>query len=70
MPSFHIDLHSDRGKSEVEYLHGEVVRSGEKFHVPTPVNKKLTDTLLALTRKEIPLDEFARKPEKLLNKFS
>lgn len=70
MPSFHIDLHSDRGKSEVDYLHGEVVRAGEKFRVPTPVNRKLTETLLALSRKEIPLDEFARKPEKLLQKFS
>ena len=26
MPSFHIDLHSGRGKSEVEYLHGAVAR--------------------------------------------
>jgi Ketopantoate reductase PanE/ApbA C terminal. len=27
MPSFHIDLHSGRGKSEVDYLHGAVVRA-------------------------------------------
>jgi 2-dehydropantoate 2-reductase len=53
----------------VDYLHGAVVRAGEKFHVPTPVNKMLTETLLALTNKEIPLEEFARKPEKLLNKL-
>jgi len=66
MPSFHIDLHSGRGKSEVEYLHGAVVRAGGKFGVPTPVNKLLTETLLALTRGEIPLEEFARQPEKLL----
>lgn len=66
MPSFHIDLHSGRGKSEVKYLHGEVVRAGERFNVPTPVNKVLTETLLALTNKEIPLSEFAHKPEKLL----
>ena len=70
MPSFHIDLHSGRGKSEVEYLHGEVVRAGEKLHVPTPVNKMLTETLMALTNKEIPLEEFAHKPEKLLEKIS
>jgi len=69
MPSFHIDLHSGRGKSEVDYLHGEVMRAGEKFNVPTPVNKLLTETLLALTRKEIPLDEFAKKPEKLLKRY-
>ncbi len=69
MPSFHIDLHSGRGKSEVEYLHGEVVRAGKRCNVPTPVNKALTEILMALTKKEIPLDEFARKPEKLLAKI-
>jgi 2-dehydropantoate 2-reductase len=66
MPSFHIDLHSGRGKSEVQYLHGEVVRAGEKCNIPTPVNKVLTETLMALTNKEISLQDFARKPEKLL----
>ena len=70
MPSFHIDLHSGRGKSEVEYLHGAVVCAGEKCNVPTPVNKVLTETLMALTNKEIPLAEFARKPEKLLAKIN
>jgi 2-dehydropantoate 2-reductase len=67
MPSFHIDLYSGRAKSEVEYLHGAVVRAGEKCSVPTPVNKVLTETLVALTRKEIPLEEFAHQPEKLLS---
>jgi 2-dehydropantoate 2-reductase len=70
MPSFHIDLHMGRGKSEVEYLHGEVVRAGKKCGVPTPVNKVLTETLLALTNNEIPLEEFTRKPEKLLEKIA
>jgi len=68
MPSFHIDLHSGKGKSEVDYLHGEVVRAGKKFNVPTPVNKMLTETLLALVNKELPLDVFAKKPEKLWSK--
>ncbi|HKI53479.1 MAG TPA: ketopantoate reductase family protein [Anaerolineales bacterium] len=70
MPSFHIDLHSGRGKSEVEYLHGAVVRAGEKYNVPTPVNKVLTETLLALTNKDVELEVFAKKPEKLLEKLS
>lgn len=69
MPSFHIDLHAGRGKSEVTYLHGAVVRAGEKLGVPTPVNKLLTDTLLDLTAGKTPLDEFAGKPEKLLAKL-
>ena len=66
MPSFHIDLHSGRGKSEVEFLHGAVARAGEQFGVPTPVNKALCDLLMALTRGDIPLEEFAGKPLKLL----
>jgi 2-dehydropantoate 2-reductase len=70
MPSFHIDLHSGRSKSEVDYLHGAIVRAGAKWGVPTPVNKLLTETLLALTNKEIPLEEFAGKPEMLLSKLS
>jgi len=70
MPSFHIDLHSGRGRSEVGYLHGAIVHAGEKLGVPTPVNKVLTETLLALTNREIPVEEFAHKPEKLLAKFN
>ncbi len=69
MPSFHIDLHAGRGKSEVEFLHGAVVRAGERLGIPTPVNRVLTETLLALTRGEIPLEAFARQPEKLLSKL-
>jgi 2-dehydropantoate 2-reductase len=70
MPSFHIDLHSGRGKSEVDFLHGAVVRAGEKTGIPTPVNKVLTETLLALTNKETPLNEFAGKPEKLISRLN
>jgi 2-dehydropantoate 2-reductase len=66
MPSFHIDLHSGRGKSEVEYLHGAVVRAGERLGIPTPANRVLRDTLMALTRGEIPLEEFAGQPQKLV----
>lgn len=67
MPSFHIDLHSGRGQSEVEFLHGAVVRAGRELGIPTPVNALLTNTLVALTKKEIPLDEYAGQPDKLLS---
>lgn len=66
MPSFHIDLHSGKGKSEVGFLHGAIVREGKKHNIPTPVNELLTNTLLSLTNKKIPLDEFAGKPDKFL----
>lgn len=67
MPSFHIDLYAGRGKSEVDYLNGAVVRYGQRTGVATPVNRFLNDTLLALTRGELPLDSFAHRPEKLLS---
>ncbi|MBI5963402.1 MAG: 2-dehydropantoate 2-reductase [Chloroflexi bacterium] len=69
MPSFHIDLYSGRGQSEIEYLHGAVVRAGREHKIPTPVNELLTITLLALTKKEIPLEEYANQPEKLLKEL-
>ena len=69
MPSFHIDLHTGRGKTEADYLNGAVVRFGEKLGVPTPVNRLLNETMLALASGELPLDTFARQPEKLLSRL-
>jgi len=67
MPSFHIDLHSRRGKSEVTYLNGAVARFGERLGIPTPVNAGLTRILEALTRGEVPLDAYAKQPRKLIS---
>ena len=69
MPSFYIDLHSGRGKSEVDYLNGAVVRYGERLNIPTPANRLLNETLLALTNGETPLDTFDHQPEKLLGQW-
>jgi 2-dehydropantoate 2-reductase len=69
MPSFHIDLYAGRGQSEVGYLNGAVARRGQQAGVPTPVNRLLTDTLLALTRGEIPLETYALQPGKLLGRW-
>jgi len=66
MPSFHIDLTSGRGVSEVDYLNGAVSRYGRRLGVPTPVNDCLNQTLLSLTRGEIPRDNFSHQPAKLL----
>ncbi len=69
MPSFHIDLHSGRGKSEVGFLNGAVVRAGERLGIPTPVNRLFNDTLLSLTNGDEPLDTYAGKPAKLLERI-
>lgn len=69
MPSFHIDLHSGRGKSEVGYLNGAVVRAGERFNVPTPANRLFSDTLQGLIDKRLMVDDYRHKPGRLLDAF-
>ncbi|MDD5369098.1 MAG: 2-dehydropantoate 2-reductase [Anaerolineaceae bacterium] len=66
MPSFHIDLHNGRGRNEVEFLNGAVVRFGERAGIPTPVNRALNETLLALTSGQLSIQAFAHQPEKLI----
>jgi 2-dehydropantoate 2-reductase len=66
MPSFHIDLYSGRGRSEVEYLNGAVARFGERLNIPTPVNHLLTTILISLTIGATPPEQFSRQPGKLL----
>jgi 2-dehydropantoate 2-reductase len=70
MPSFHIDLHSGKGSSEVDYLNGAVVRFGNQKGIATPVNRLLNETLLALTRGELSMEEYSHQPEKLLSTVS
>jgi 2-dehydropantoate 2-reductase len=67
MPSFHIDLYSGRGKSEVEYLNGAVVRYGLLAHLPTPINQWLNQTLLDLIQGRLSTDEYSHQPEKLID---
>lgn len=70
MPSFHIDLHSGRANSEVDYLNGAVVRFSQQLGVPTPVNNWLNQTLLKLTQGILPLETYSHKPDKLLHDLS
>lgn len=66
MPSLHIDLHGVKGRSEVDWLNGAVVRAGERLRVKTPVNRLLQETLSALVAGKEPIDTFRHQPEKLL----
>lgn len=69
MPSFHIDLHSGRGSSEVAWVNGAVVRHGEAVGVPTPVNRLLTRTLQALTDGTEDVARYRHHPEALLSQL-
>lgn len=69
MPSFHLDLHNGRGKSEVAFLNGAVMRFGQQAGIPTPVNEFLTTTLLQLTRQPDQIAFYQRQPERLLHQL-
>jgi len=66
LPSFYLDLHSGRGRTEVEWLNGAVAREGARLGVPTPVNRLLTDLLMRLADGREQMQDFLFKPEKLL----
>jgi len=70
MPSFHIDLYSGKGKSEVDQLNGAVIRAGKKLHIPTPVNEFLTNVLFSLINGEAELDDYAQQPELFLDRLN
>ena len=69
MPSFHIDLYSGHGKSEVDYLNGAIVRAGKKAKIPTPINLLLNETLAAMTDGDVSTESYAKKPKKLLEQI-
>lgn len=70
MPSFYLDLKSNRKKSEVDYLNGAVVRFGKDVNIPAPVNEKLTEVLSQLTLGNIPQTEFDHQPDKYKKLFT
>lgn len=66
MPSLHIDLHSGRGRSEVCWLNGVVVRKGQEVGSSTPVNNMLTRTLRALVAQEDDLAHWRHNHQRLI----
>ncbi len=71
MPSLHIDLHRDvsrngKGRSEVDWLNGAVVRAGENLGIATPVNKLLNETLMKLVKQELPMNTYIHSIDRLL----
>ena len=62
-PSFHYDI--GRGKTEIEWLNGAVVKRGAELGIPTPVNHMLTKTLLELVHNQRSPQDFIDQPRKL-----
>ncbi len=66
MPSFHIDLHAGRGRSEVDFLNGAVARIGAQVGMAAPVNQRLTELLVAMTEGRLDKGQYAHQPEKFI----
>lgn len=50
-PSTWQDLYLKRGRTEVEYLNGEIVRLGKKHNIPTPLNSLLVEVVSDMAEK-------------------
>ena len=66
MPSLWHDLERGRRQNEVTVINGAVAREGERRGVPVPVNRTLTDVLLALAEGRAEREVYRRKPEMLI----
>lgn len=69
MPSFYLDVQSGRGKSEVGYLNGAVVRFAKKAGLPAPVNAVLNNILSGIVAGSIDPDQYNQSPSKFLEQF-
>lgn len=66
MPSLWHDLERGRTHNEVAVLNGAVAREGERLEVPVPVNRTLTDVLLALAEGRVDQEIYRHHPDALL----
>lgn len=69
MPSFHIDLMANKGKSEVIYHNGAIAQAGEKLGIMTPVNSTLTTVLLKLVHRQVDWHEYDGNATRLLQEI-
>lgn len=70
MPSFYIEKMKGSVKSEVNDLNGAVVRFGEEFGVPVPVNTKLTEVLNYVLKDKKAGRIYSRNPDKLIQNLN
>ena len=66
MPSLHIDLHSGKKESEVDFLNGAVSRFGMQCGIDTPVNDTLVHTLKKLVQNQEQIDYYRQNKSALL----
>jgi 2-dehydropantoate 2-reductase len=66
LPSFHYDI--GRGRSEITYLNGAVVKTGERIRLPTPTNRFLLDTMINIVGNAAEHEPLRNHPEEFLKR--
>jgi len=69
MPSLYLDLAKGKGRSEVAWLNGAVVRTGEAVGLAAPVNRALNEALAAVLSGREPWTHYRDRPESLLERL-
>jgi 2-dehydropantoate 2-reductase len=58
-PSMWQDLFLKRGRTEIDYLNGEIVRLGAKHKIQTPLNSLLVRIVKEMTERQLPPGEYS-----------
>lgn len=66
MPSFHIDLTSGKGRSEVTFHNGAIAAAAERVGMAAPINAALNHVLTALAQGRAEPAIFDGRPDRLL----
>jgi 2-dehydropantoate 2-reductase len=65
-PSLYFDVAEPNGKTEIEYLNGQVMAWGQQLELETPVNQGLTRVMLDLVQGRERAEDWRGQPDKLL----
>jgi 2-dehydropantoate 2-reductase len=68
-PSLRLEMKRGKGKSEIEYLNGAVVKWGKKVKIKTPANEFLCQILAKIMSNKISQDIYWHNPEKFLQDY-
>jgi 2-dehydropantoate 2-reductase len=66
LPSFHYDI--GRGRSEIHHLNGAVVKEGERIGLPTPANRFLLNTMIAIVQDAAEHVHLRNQPQEIIKR--
>lgn len=68
-PSLRMDLANQRGRTEVDFLNGAVVRHAKALRLSAPVNRGFTEILGEIVSGETPWEQYRSNPDALADRL-